>query len=315
MVIIMTQKKMKWKCPSCPQTSARRWNIEVHIKRKHLGHGLPVSDHDASVKLQERYSDIGHHSMPYNIFRDQDVFDSLWPFTPGKDSFDDLLNGMQSMLYRMSIFNNIPRRLYNQTLPPVLPRDFGHSIYGPPFHNNIGNYIYPSETGLQKENFDGVTGFIGKVCKMCLTISIIPSLQRGKIEHSCNSDRLNEIKHLADDQKKRLSASLEQDLPNLLFRRCKEWANDGVYLQAQAIGSDHISSVRIDIEKIKNNSWIMRAINQYQIPLKDPELLKFLQMVHFQTATFVCIYSSRGTNQTSYYQFAIRRKHSLNTQF
>ena len=159
-----------------------------------------------------------------------------------KIRFDDLLNGMESMQDLTSIFNNIPRPLYNQTLPPVLPRYFRHSIYGPPFHNNIGNYTYPSEIGLQKENFDGVTGFIAKVCERCLIISIIPSLQKGKIEHSCHSDRMNEIKHLSDHEKKRQSASLEQDIPNSLFRRCKEWANDGVYLQAQAIGSDHISS-------------------------------------------------------------------------
>ena len=71
----------------------------MHIERKDTGHGLPVSfDHDASVKQQERYSDSVHDSRLYNIFGDQAVSKILWPFTSDKNSLDDFVNAMPSML-------------------------------------------------------------------------------------------------------------------------------------------------------------------------------------------------------------------------
>jgi hypothetical protein len=38
----MTNQKKGWHCPVCPQTSSRRWNLEVHIRRKHLDSGAGV---------------------------------------------------------------------------------------------------------------------------------------------------------------------------------------------------------------------------------------------------------------------------------
>jgi hypothetical protein len=38
-----------WKCPQCPQTSSRRWNVEVHIKRWHDGIGHPIETTSSSA--------------------------------------------------------------------------------------------------------------------------------------------------------------------------------------------------------------------------------------------------------------------------
>jgi hypothetical protein len=38
----VTNQKKGWLCPVCPQTSSRRWNLEVHIRRKHLDLGAGV---------------------------------------------------------------------------------------------------------------------------------------------------------------------------------------------------------------------------------------------------------------------------------
>jgi hypothetical protein len=75
-------KKDEMECPNCPQTSARRWNMEVHIKRKHVGHGLPRSiEHDGSALQQQVYSDFKHYSRSDNIFVNEDVSEILWPFS------------------------------------------------------------------------------------------------------------------------------------------------------------------------------------------------------------------------------------------
>jgi hypothetical protein len=320
MVIMMKQKKMKWKCPSCSEESIRKWNIEVHIKRRHIGHALPVPfDHDASVKQQERYSDPVHHSRLYNIFGDQDV-SKLWPFTSEitseKDPLDDILNAMQSIHNHnltISMTSNTRRTLYNQTLPPALPRYFGHHISRPPFHNNIGHYTYPSEIRLQKENFDGVIGFNGKVCKSCLIVVTIPRIRRRgndpvKMEHSCNPDRIREIQHLTVVQKNRLAADLEANIPKSLIKRCKEWTADGAYLRAYPIDQEYSPSIMINSDRYNKDSWCLRAINETEILLKDFELSEFLMMVRDTTADYFCVYSSLGAKQICHYLFVIKRK-------
>lgn len=288
--------------------------MEVHIKRKHVGHGAPRSlDHDGSATQQQLYSDFKHYSRPDNIF---DVFEKLWPFSSDdkgpqrKDWLDDLVKYTRLMLDLMSLSSHCRSALYNRTQPtqlPVLPRYFGHAIYGPSFHNNIGNYTYPSEIGLQKESFDGVTRFIGKVCKKCLTISIIPSLQRGKIEHSCSPDTLNEIQLLTADQRNKLAVDAEQNIPESLLRRCKEWTIDGAYLQVYPMDQVYVSSTKIDIDNLNKESWIIRAINETTILLKEFELSEFLVRARNETAAFICLYSSRA-KVICYYLFVIKRK-------
>jgi hypothetical protein len=39
----MTNNK-KWHCPHCSQTSARHWNLKIHIERKHQGRGQPIQE-------------------------------------------------------------------------------------------------------------------------------------------------------------------------------------------------------------------------------------------------------------------------------
>ena len=40
--IYLITKEKGWFCPHCPQTCPRRWNLKIHIKRKHNGIGDPL---------------------------------------------------------------------------------------------------------------------------------------------------------------------------------------------------------------------------------------------------------------------------------
>jgi hypothetical protein len=313
MAIIMKQRKMKWKCPNCPQTSATRWNMEVHIKRKHVGHGLPRSiDHDGSPLQQQLYTDFKHYSRSDNIFVNEDVSEILWPFSRDdkgpqrKDWLDDLAKYMRSMQDLISLSSYSLSALYNRTQPtqpPIFPRYF---------HHDIGNNTFLSEIGLQKENFDAIIGFSAKVCKLCLTITIDPTiLQNGKdlikSQHSCSPDRLNKIQLLTADQMNKLAADAEQNIPESLLRRCKEWTIDGAYLQVYPTDQVYVSSTMIDIDKLNKESWIVRAINETTILLKDFELSEFLVKARNQTAASICLYSSKA-KEICYYLFVIKRK-------
>lgn len=260
----MKQRKMKWKCPNCPHTSARKWNMEVHIKRKHVGHGLPRSiDHDGSAMQQQVYTDFKHYSRLDNIFVNEDVSEILWPFSRDdkgpqrNDWLDDLEKYTRSMLDLMSLSSNSRSALYNRTQPtqpPIFPRYFHHSVRTM-FHNDIGNNTFLSEIGLQKENFDAIIGFSAKVCKLCLTITIVPTIRQNgkdpiKSQHSCSPDRLNEIQLLTADQMNKLAADAEQNIPESLLRRCKEWTIDGAYLQVYPMDQVCVSDTKIDIDNL-----------------------------------------------------------------
>lgn len=69
--------------------------------------------------------------------------------------------------------------------------------------------------------------------------------------------------------------------------------------------------MNIDIAKVNKGSWILRAIDEFQIFLDDHELLHFLQMSHDQTATFLCIHNSLRAEHPSHYLFGLTRKLSF----
>jgi hypothetical protein len=57
------QSRKKWYCLRCSQRSARRWNLKVHIKRRHNGIGEPIHE---EVK-NEISSQFFYHNQPYFV--------------------------------------------------------------------------------------------------------------------------------------------------------------------------------------------------------------------------------------------------------
>jgi hypothetical protein len=41
-----------WRCPHCAQTSTRRWNLKIHIRRQHGAIGLPIEGSSAAIHNQ-----------------------------------------------------------------------------------------------------------------------------------------------------------------------------------------------------------------------------------------------------------------------
>ncbi len=197
-----------------------------------------------------------------------------------------------------------PKPLFRHPFPPWY------------FHQPIGSIVSQYITEYYTENFDGVLGFRAEICEICLTSRTVPAVEQRlrdqiKDEQTCNPDIINEIQNLDTAHKQKLFIQMKQKFPMLLFRRCKEWAKDEVYLHAYQLTKEHILSKNIDIAKINKRSWIIRAINESQIFLEDSELLDFLQMSHDQTAIFLTTFNSLEAEQPSYYLLVVRRYISL----
>src|SRR5215472_9283321 len=60
-------------CPYCDHRSTRRWNLDVHIKRKHGGYLLGESS-DRHMAINPFWY---KHSNPYRDFRSATVADSV----------------------------------------------------------------------------------------------------------------------------------------------------------------------------------------------------------------------------------------------
>ena len=80
-----------WKCPQCPQNSARHWNLVTHIRRQHRGVGQPINKGIPSrgrnlVRTHINYPDpynSSRNSINYHkqaIRGDGDIIDDTYRF-------------------------------------------------------------------------------------------------------------------------------------------------------------------------------------------------------------------------------------------
>lgn len=94
----MTKNK-KWQCPRCSRRSSRRWNIVVHIRRKHGGVGRPINIENSSWSRNTPFSNLeGTHivrrpSPTYNFNRSSINYSN----PAGKDK-GDMIDEMHQML-------------------------------------------------------------------------------------------------------------------------------------------------------------------------------------------------------------------------
>lgn len=63
---VWIRMKSKWKCPHCSQTCGRRWNLKVHINRKHHGSGSGTS----TIRSTEHILWDGSSDVDLNNYED-----------------------------------------------------------------------------------------------------------------------------------------------------------------------------------------------------------------------------------------------------
>jgi hypothetical protein len=63
----MSKQKQKWCCPYCSQRSARHWNLNVHIKRRHNGIGEPIDEEQSNEIRNKMSNQFFYHNHPYSV--------------------------------------------------------------------------------------------------------------------------------------------------------------------------------------------------------------------------------------------------------
>jgi len=248
----------KYSCPSCKQESSRRFNMEVHIKRKHRGIGLPL--HNLYGTFHSAAFNNPHHNLgPTHIAGSNMMANNQANFddSSGEYGFSDrLLNHLREavefknlMGQLMTPYSQQPSaqqfyspNSYNQYqwMWPNLPYASFHQWYSPrptsrshiSTHESFRNshQLSDCESNAQNEPVQ-LMSLSGLVCDKCLIVDIIPTclykdgVYRKFRVHSCESDRVLDVQ-----QKNKLEilwrfVIMQSKLPNILsamVRKCND---------------------------------------------------------------------------------------------
>ena len=126
----------QWRCPHCPQTSSRPWNLGVHIKRRHGEIGYPIQT-TSSVDSPE----IGM-SVSSGLFDNQDYHNTNQIINRREkeaESNKDSLEGFQKTIHEyigwlrplaelQDLLRRLSPSLSQQPMASLLPQLFLSSI-------------------------------------------------------------------------------------------------------------------------------------------------------------------------------------------
>ena len=159
-------KSLYYSCPHCDQKSTRRWNLGVHIKRRHGGAGRPIPN-IPNMPLQSPASNwLGDFKPRYS-----NNFIS--------SSKDDQLDLQRNIIEFSRIVS-----------PSSLPFSLPPGLYGAPM--NLGF-----------SDARNILGYKGHVCNKCLSwrIEEIRDDEKrilSKSNHTCDPQRLHEAQSVTD---------------------------------------------------------------------------------------------------------------------
>jgi hypothetical protein len=91
----MSKQKQMWCCPYCSQRSARRWNLEVHIKRWHNGIGEPIDEEESNEIKDKMSNQFFYHNHPYSV---NDLFMGSWK---GKEKERDIIDEIYQIVMEL----------------------------------------------------------------------------------------------------------------------------------------------------------------------------------------------------------------------
>jgi hypothetical protein len=160
----------KLRCPCCPQTSSRHWNLKTHIKRHHGGVGDPLkaendyysnrssSSHPHQRHYPHRPSFSSTVAPKKEDFQGSDMFDSIIPILRKNVEFYDLVGRLPSQQH-VTVDNSILSclALFSLSRPNTFQKN-----------NNEGNQL--------------PAGYSVRFCNNCLRGNCLESIFASSIE-------------------------------------------------------------------------------------------------------------------------------------
>jgi hypothetical protein len=217
----------KWHCPHCTQASTRRWNVEVHISRKHDRAGYPVEMNGSSPNsgfLPDVNLKNNNHFGPYPKPRQEREASSeknSGPFDKIRESVRETVEWARQWVE----FKNI----LNELSPPSLFSPGSISLGDTSYIEWLFLQSFTPSTDPLR---DRIAGYKGMVCEACLASLVLPIYRFNDTgieverKHICNRKRISMVQGIADKEKEIMLQNLHRKLPEEMKKAVKQWADN-----------------------------------------------------------------------------------------
>jgi hypothetical protein len=273
--------KEYYSCPHCPQTSSRRWNLIVHLRRRHNGLGQPVVGTTTKLRYTNR------------VPTESQLQSSLVGRAAGKNTKP--LDFVNEELRRAAEY----RRLIDEVAPPGRRSldSFGWSL-------PVANSTSPQINGRLPEYAD--VGYVSYICNRCLVnaplsfSAVRGSYQINGTKHGCNQKRLIEIEKLSKEEKSALRSELYISRPETMRKAIKALWTEGrkPYLIAARLLLIPANSYDLTFLLKAGCQWLHDAIQGKTISLDDNQLKEFLFYGQGNSYVSFCVARQQGDFET-----------------
>ena len=281
----------KYRCPHCEQTSSRRWNLEVHLKRRHQAAEESVRPSPAGFayngnrpyrfKPGNKHSRIlGRNNYPFADFnsfrgdgRGADVYSK-------RDSIDDTIDYLRKAVEIKRLTKELnPQYQQPQLLMPSI--DHVSINYNDEFLKRLDSMTFTPETDPLRDRIIGLRCHICETCLSTVPLPIhgfkesgttIPSL------HRCNSRRVANLQGLDSLDRRSKVMELYRSSPKTMKEAVQNWWLDGLspHLIAVSLVSAGNDKYEFTPQVLKDYRWLSIAIEQEEITLDDNYLGEFM---------------------------------------
>jgi hypothetical protein len=291
-------KLKKYSCPLCHQASSRKWNIIIHIARKHPGSNVePVL-----TSLKKANSSFGGNA------RDESIYRTSFGHGPKAGEVNNALDTMNETMGKIIKFKRqldelVPEsRCFNPFNCIVPPSSLQSIELGQAYFDWLCSNDFTPETDPCRHLTLGFESYICSQCLGYMPLSFYGTRGTNNIirsYHRCDQIRLSEVKSLSDEVKDVEELKLQTAAPDKMHRAIKEWwtNNNSPYVVAVKLRSVPTNSYDFTSLVTGDYDWLRSAMQGTRLLLDDNQLREFLFLTGGNTYVSFSIIIKQGDSK------------------
>jgi hypothetical protein len=285
----------KYRCPYCEQTSSRRWNLMVHLERRHQGVGEPVGPSQTGPAYDDKspYGNEHRGTLPGRLNKNE--FSSFSRGYGRGENIDNLGNSLDDTaknLCRIVEIQRLTKELNSQfkQLPlHLMPSINQASInYPEQFLQILGSMTFKPENDPLRDHIIGLRCLICETCLSTVPLPIhgfkesnmiVPSL------HQCNSMRVASLLGLTGLDRRSKVMELYRSSPETMKKAAQDWWLEGVspHLIVVPLISAGKDTYEFTPQLLEDIRWLSTVIEKGKITLDDDCLDEFMSFTKGNT--------------------------------
>lgn len=317
----------KYRCPYCEQTSSRRWNLLVHLERRHQGAGQPVGPSQTGPTFNDQPP---YGNEPTEKISGRLNKNDLSSYNRGNgrgENIDNVGNSLDDTvknLRRIAEIQRLTKELNSQhnQLPLHLMPSIGQTSinFTEQFLQILGSMTFKPENNPLK---DHIIGLRCHTCEKCL--STVPLLIYGLKEsgmivpsrHKCNSTRVANFQGLTGLDRRSKVMELYRLSPETMKKSVQDMWLGGVspHLIVIPLIPSGKDTYEFAPQVLKDHQWLSIAIEKEEIKLDDKYFDEFMSFTKGNTFIKFSILGADTTRHVSSYFLTLSKEPFLPFKF